>query len=159
MRLILEVLRYIFSCFSTAFSGKKMFKFWLKFWQNLFHRTQLTISQHCFGLWLCIKLARSHYMNQCWPSSMMQSLCHNELISQHIVRDHYYHMNIVLSQYITPSLKSHNFVLIPLGRIVWFINTLRPGDADMVKKDCIIIGSDNGCHLLGAKAFTWTNPN
>ena len=35
---------------------------------NLF---QLTIIQHWFRQWLGAKEAKSHYLNQCWPSSLM----------------------------------------------------------------------------------------
>ena len=42
----------------------------LKFHGNLFLRVQLT-SQHSFRLWLGIKQAPSHYLNQWWPILLM----------------------------------------------------------------------------------------
>ena len=40
------------------------------FTEVFFLRFQLTISQCCFRLWLGTKQATSHFLNQCWPSSL-----------------------------------------------------------------------------------------
>ena len=53
--------------FSNAFSLKKWFVFWFIFHWGLFLRVQVTISQH----WLVTEQVTSHYLNQCWPSSLM----------------------------------------------------------------------------------------
>ena len=54
--------------FQTTFSNvssMKMFEFRLQNHWSLFPMVQLIINQH----WLCAAMARSHYLNQCWPSS------------------------------------------------------------------------------------------
>ena len=56
--------------FSGALSWMKMLEFWFKFHWNLFLGVQLTINQHWFRQWLDAKQATSHYLNQCWPSSL-----------------------------------------------------------------------------------------
>ena len=56
---------------SNAFRWMESFIFWFKFHCSLFVCTQLTISQHWFRLWLGAKWATSHYLSQCWPSSLM----------------------------------------------------------------------------------------
>ena len=56
--------------FSNTFSWIKSFVFWFEFHWSLFLRVQLTIFQHCFRLWLGADQATSHYLNQCWPSSL-----------------------------------------------------------------------------------------
>ena len=48
----------------------KMVIFRLKFYWNLFPEVQLTINQHWFRWWLGTEQATSHYLNQCWPSSL-----------------------------------------------------------------------------------------
>ena len=52
-----------------AFSWMKSFVFWSKF--HLLLRVHLTITQHWFRWWLGAEWATSHYMNQCWPDSLM----------------------------------------------------------------------------------------
>ena len=52
--------------FSNAFSWMRMYEFRLKFHWNLFHRVQLTISQHWFRWWLGAGQATSQCLNQCW---------------------------------------------------------------------------------------------
>ena len=42
-----------------------------EFHWGLFLRTQSTINQHWFRQWLGAKLAKSHYLKQWWPSSMV----------------------------------------------------------------------------------------
>ena len=59
------------SIFSNAFSWMKSFVFWFNFHWSLFLRVQLTISQHWFRLWLDDEEVTSHYLNQCWPDSLM----------------------------------------------------------------------------------------
>ena len=43
-----------------------------EFHWSLFLGVQLTIRQHWFRKWLGVKQATSHYLNQCWPCSLMQ---------------------------------------------------------------------------------------
>ena len=50
-----------------------MYEFRLRFHWNLFPKIQLTIGQHWFRLWLGAKQATSHYLKQCWPSSLMHT--------------------------------------------------------------------------------------
>ena len=50
--------------FSNAFSWMKSFVFW-------FLKVQITIFQHWFRYWLGANQATSHYLNQCWHSSLM----------------------------------------------------------------------------------------
>ena len=57
--------------FSNAFWSILFFSFRLELHWTLFLRVQLTISQHCFRLWIGAEQAASHYSNQCWPSSLM----------------------------------------------------------------------------------------
>ena len=56
--------------FSNAFLCMKSFVSQLKFHWSLFLRGKLTISQLRFRLWLGTEQATSHYLNQCWPSSL-----------------------------------------------------------------------------------------
>ena len=56
--------------FSNAFSWMKYFVFWIDFHWRLFPRVQSTIFQHWFRWWLGADQATSHYLNQCWPSSL-----------------------------------------------------------------------------------------
>ena len=56
--------------FSDIFSWIKKFIFWFEFHWCLFIRVQLTISQHWFRQWLDAEQVTSHYLNQCWPSSL-----------------------------------------------------------------------------------------
>ena len=56
--------------FSNGFLWMKMYEFWLKFHWSLFLRVQLTISQHWFREWFGAGQVTSHYLNQCWPSSL-----------------------------------------------------------------------------------------
>ena len=56
--------------FPDAFFWMKSFVFWLKFHWSVFLRVQLTISQRWFRWWLGADQATSHYLNQCWPSSL-----------------------------------------------------------------------------------------
>ena len=55
---------------SNAFSRIKGFEFWFEFQWSLFPRVQLTICQHWTRKWLGVDQTISHYMNQCWPSSV-----------------------------------------------------------------------------------------
>ena len=54
-----------------------IFKMHFHEWKNLyfdwslFLRVQLTIFQHWFRKWLGADQATSHYLNQCWPISLM----------------------------------------------------------------------------------------
>ena len=57
--------------FSAAFLWMKSFVLWLKFHWSLFLRVKLAITQHWFRLWLGAEQAASHYLNQCWPDSLM----------------------------------------------------------------------------------------
>ena len=57
--------------FSDAFSWMKSFVFWLKFHWGLFLSFLLAITQHCFRYWVGAEKATSHYLNQCWPASLM----------------------------------------------------------------------------------------
>ena len=59
--------------FSDAFSWMKNFVFLSKFHRGLFLSIQLTITQHWFWWWLGAKKARSHYLNQCLPPTVMFS--------------------------------------------------------------------------------------
>ena len=43
------------NCWHFEFSRKIIFLFWLKFYRNLFHWVQLTISQHWFRWWLVVE--------------------------------------------------------------------------------------------------------
>ena len=61
---------YIFYTFSIPFSWMKIYESRLKFHRTLFPRVQLAISQHWFKLWFGVEQATSHYLNQCWPSSL-----------------------------------------------------------------------------------------
>ena len=56
--------------FSKAFSWMTSFVFRFKFHWSSFLRVKLTISQHWFRWWLGAKQSTSHYLNQCWPSSL-----------------------------------------------------------------------------------------
>ena len=47
-----------------------MVEFRFKFRWNLFPGLQLTINQHWFRQWVGAEYATSHYLNQCWPSSL-----------------------------------------------------------------------------------------
>ena len=57
--------------FSGWFSWMKRFVLWLKSHWSLFPRAQLTITQRSFREYLGAKYATSHYLNQCWPDSLM----------------------------------------------------------------------------------------
>ena len=57
--------------FSDAFSSMKTYIFWFKFHWSLFLGVQLTIFQQWFREWLGADQATSHYLNQCWPDSLM----------------------------------------------------------------------------------------
>ena len=54
------------ACFSI-----EMFEFQLKFHWSVFLRVQLTISQQRLKQWLGAEQPTSHFMNQCWLSSLM----------------------------------------------------------------------------------------
>ena len=56
--------------FSDAFLWMQSFVFWLTFLWSLFLKVQLKITQHWFEKWLDAEKATSHYLNQCWPSSL-----------------------------------------------------------------------------------------
>ena len=56
--------------FSNAFSRMKGLVYWFESHWPLFLRVQLRISQHRFRKWLGAEQATSHYLNQCWPSSL-----------------------------------------------------------------------------------------
>ena len=51
---------------SSAFSGKEISEFLLRFHWSLFLRVQLIIFQHCFRWRLGADQATSHYLNQGW---------------------------------------------------------------------------------------------
>ena len=55
---------------SDAFSWMTMIEFWFEFHWSLFPGAQLTINQHLFRKWLVAEQATSHYLKQCWPSSL-----------------------------------------------------------------------------------------
>ena len=57
--------------FFNAFLSMKSFVFWFKFHWSLFLRIELKISLHWSRWWLHAKQVTSHYLNQCWPNSMM----------------------------------------------------------------------------------------
>ena len=48
----------------------KMVEFRFEFHWNLFPGVQLKIRKHSFGVWIDAEEATSHYLNQCWPSSL-----------------------------------------------------------------------------------------
>ena len=48
----------------------KYFVSWFEFHRTLFRRVQLTISEHWLRWWLGAEQAPSHYLNQCWHSSL-----------------------------------------------------------------------------------------
>ena len=52
--------------YSKAFSWMKIYKFLLRFHWSLFPRSQLTIFQYWFRLWLGASHAISHYLHQWW---------------------------------------------------------------------------------------------
>ena len=52
--------------FSYAFSWMTMHEFWLKLYQSLFIRVQLTIFQHWLRWWLGTDQATSYNLNQWW---------------------------------------------------------------------------------------------
>ena len=56
--------------FSSAFSWMKSFESWFKFHWSLFPGVKLIIRQHWFRQWLSTEQATSHYLNQCWTSSL-----------------------------------------------------------------------------------------
>ena len=56
--------------FSNEFSWMKMVELQFKFHVNLFPGVQLTKNQHWFIYWLGAKQAKSHYLNQWWPTSL-----------------------------------------------------------------------------------------
>ena len=60
--------------FSVACQWMKSCVFWLQVplipW-SLFLRVQLTITQYWFKYWLGAELATIHYLNQCWPDSLI----------------------------------------------------------------------------------------
>ena len=56
--------------FSNAFSWMKSFVFWFEFHWSLFLRVQLIISRHWFRKWLGAEQATSHYLKQCWTSTL-----------------------------------------------------------------------------------------
>ena len=57
--------------FQMHFLEKKMMEFRFKFHWNWFPGVQLTIRQHWFRWCLGTDQATSHYLNQCWPDSLM----------------------------------------------------------------------------------------
>ena len=61
---------------SNAFSWMKYFVFSFQLHWSLFKRVQLTLNQHGFRKWLGAEQATSHYLNQCWPSSLAH-ICGN----------------------------------------------------------------------------------
>ena len=65
--------------FSGTFSWRKKIEFWFKFLRILFLRVQLAISQHWLRQWLCTEQTTSHYLNQCWPSSLT-NICGTRVI-------------------------------------------------------------------------------
>ena len=54
--------------FSNAFYWMKVFLFWFEFHWHLFPTVQLTVNQHWFRYWLCVKQATSHCLKQWWPN-------------------------------------------------------------------------------------------
>ena len=60
--------------FRDTFSWMKMTEFRIKFHWNLFPGLQLTINPHWFMHWLGADQATSHYLNQCWPSTLTRIL-------------------------------------------------------------------------------------
>ena len=54
----------------NAFPGMESSVFWFEFHWSLFQRVRLTKSQHWFRQWLGADQATSHYLNQCWSSSL-----------------------------------------------------------------------------------------
>ena len=56
--------------FWNAFPWMKTFVFWFEFHWSFFVWVQLTISKHWFRWWLGTEQVTSHYLNQCWPSSL-----------------------------------------------------------------------------------------
>ena len=60
----------LLTTFSNTFIWMKSVRLRFEFHWSLFPRVQLTISQHWFRKWLGAEQATSHYLNQCWPSSL-----------------------------------------------------------------------------------------
>ena len=56
--------------YSNAFSWMKMIELQFEFHWNLFPGVQLTISQYWFRWLLGAEQVTSHYLNQCWRSSL-----------------------------------------------------------------------------------------
>ena len=56
--------------FSNAFSWMKIFEFQIKFHWNTFLGVWSIICQYWFRYWLAAVQATSHYLNQCWSSSL-----------------------------------------------------------------------------------------
>ena len=57
--------------FSNACLWMKSCAFWFEFHWSLFLSTKLTVNQCWFRWWLGAKQVTSHYLKQCWPSSLM----------------------------------------------------------------------------------------
>ena len=62
---------FLHMAFSNVFFSMKIIEFWFEFHWNLIPGVQLKISQHCSRSKLGAKQATNHYLNQCWPSSLM----------------------------------------------------------------------------------------
>ena len=56
--------------FEYASLWMRSFVFWFEFHWSLFLMVQLTIFHQWFRKWLGDNQAVSHYLNQCWPSSL-----------------------------------------------------------------------------------------
>ena len=67
----LDNMAAISQTFSNALPWKKSFVLWFELHWSFFVRVQLTLNKHWFRWWLGAEQATSHYLNQCWPSSLM----------------------------------------------------------------------------------------
>ena len=62
-------LLYLFCCDHVISSCVLSLPYLPSHW-SVFQRVQLTISHHCFMLWLGAEQATSHYLKQWWPDSL-----------------------------------------------------------------------------------------
>ena len=75
--------------FSNAFSSIKIVVRLLKFQWNLLAIVKLTISHHCFRIWLGVGQATSRYLNQWWPS-LLTHICVTRSRPHVSCSQHYY---------------------------------------------------------------------
>ena len=81
----------VFRCIFLNWKFCVLIKISLYFVPRNVSRVQLTITQHWLRWWLGVEEATSHYLNQCWPSSLKHiSGTRGRWLNAHYNEDHYW---------------------------------------------------------------------